>query len=81
MDLGVDYVNSRKYAKAIDVFRRGAELNPQEMTLFVGIGFNCGRLKRYSEAIEAYSHAVELKPDFAIGWYNISLTGGPQAHG
>jgi protein O-GlcNAc transferase len=25
------------------------------------------------EAIEAYSHAVVLKPDFAIGWYNISL--------
>ena len=43
------------------------------MTLFVSIGFNCGKLKRYSEAIEAYSRALQLKPDFAIAYYNISL--------
>jgi tetratricopeptide (TPR) repeat protein len=43
------------------------------MTLFVSVGYNCGRLKRYSEAIDAYSRAVELKPDFAIGWHNIAL--------
>jgi tetratricopeptide (TPR) repeat protein len=73
-------VNSRQYAKAIDAFRRSAELNPAEVTLFVSIGYNCGELNRYSEAIEAYSQALQLKPDFAIGWYNIGLFHLHQRH-
>ena len=52
-NLGVDYVNSRKYGKAVDALRHATELNPEDMTLFVSIGYNCGRLRRYSEAVEA----------------------------
>ncbi len=50
------------------------------MTLFVSIGYNCGRLRRYSEAIDAYSRAVQLKPDFAVGWYNVGLFHFHQHH-
>jgi len=50
-----------------------AELNPRDVTLFVSIGYNCRTLKRYSGAIEAYSRALQLKPEFTAGWYNIAL--------
>ena len=39
----------------------------------MSIGYNCGKLRRYSEAIEAYKQVLWLRPDFAEAWYNIGL--------
>ncbi|MCK9230936.1 MAG: tetratricopeptide repeat protein [Syntrophales bacterium] len=57
-----------------DWCRQWTEDDPEHAGAWVFLGFAQGRLKRYSEAIEAYHRAVSIAPDYAEAWYNLGTT-------
>lgn len=59
------YAQLGAYDKAIEVFQRGLEQNPQEVGFYGGIGHSYARSQRFAEAIQAYKTEIQLAPNAA----------------
>ena len=62
-NLGGTLNELERYKEAIEVYRKGIELNPNDSVPYNGLGNAFYRLRRYKEAIEVYRKGIELNPD------------------
>ncbi len=62
--LGILYLRTREYAKAIIAYQKVAELAPQLPDAFFNLGYIYAINKNYAKAEEMYRHVVELSPAF-----------------
>jgi len=62
MDLGRGYMLLRQTDKAVDAFKKQAELNPYDEYAFSAIGWAYTTDRKYDQAAEAYNKAIEINP-------------------
>ena len=58
---------------ALEPAKRGIEADPKEPGAWTGLGFICMKLKRYSDAVDACRHAVDLAPHNGTYWNNLAV--------
>ncbi|MGC4002567.1 MAG: tetratricopeptide repeat protein [Pirellulales bacterium] len=61
-----------EYASAIEPLTAAAAAEPENIHIWLGLGWCQKRLRRLDLAIEALESALEAKPDVAILHYNLS---------
>jgi len=78
--LGKWYIleDQEKNTEALEVYIKTLELKVPNTDSYIHFQSGCalGKLERYEEAIKAYDRAIELKPDYAIAYYNKGCTLG-----
>jgi len=58
---------------AIESYKQKLQLDPKNPATRISYGGLLLQLKRYEEAEGVFQEAVDLKPDFANGWYNLGF--------
>ncbi len=58
---------------ALDSYGRAIQKDPYNPLLRLAVGGIYYQAKNYDLAIRFYTDAVQLKPDFANGWYNLAI--------
>ncbi len=71
--LGRIYHRTGNYGRAVEVIKKGLEINPDSYQLLSQLSAIYTVMGKYNEALEAAKKALEIKPDFfealvAIGW-------------
>jgi tetratricopeptide (TPR) repeat protein len=61
-DKGVEFLDKKMYAEAIDEFNKGLELDPEQVVLVARIGDTYLKMEKYEEALASYERAIELDP-------------------
>ena len=72
-NVGVSYFSKEQQEKAIKVYKKDIEINPNDTKAYVNLGVAYRYLDRYDEAIEAYKKAIEINPNFAEAYYNLGM--------
>jgi tetratricopeptide (TPR) repeat protein len=62
MDLGRGYMVLRQTDKAVEAFKKQAELNPYDEYAFSAIGWAYTTERKYDQAAEAFNKAIEINP-------------------
>ena len=85
-NLGVIFLNLKKYQKALDYFKKAIEINPKYVDAHYNLGITLKTLGENQKAIASFEKTIELKPDyldaqnnlgdayFIIGEYNRSAS-------
>lgn len=68
------YMNLKKFEFAIADYTRAITHNPNHFQALNNRGMALRELRRFDEAIEDFGDCVDLKPDFADGYWNKALT-------
>ena len=63
-NLGLLYVQEKKYQEAIDQYKRVSELDPEHTDAFFNLGYLYAMSKDYGDAEKMYERVVELKPAY-----------------
>jgi tetratricopeptide (TPR) repeat protein/tRNA A-37 threonylcarbamoyl transferase component Bud32 len=63
-NLGLLYVQEKKYQEAIDQYKRVSELDPEHTDAFFNLGYLYAISKDYGDAEKMYERVVELKPAY-----------------
>jgi tetratricopeptide (TPR) repeat protein len=72
-DLGVIEQNRGNYRKAITLYQRTTQMNPQYWPAWNNLGNSFLALGENSRALEAYSRTLNLNPDHWPSQYNIAI--------
>ena len=70
--LGVALKDMAEYRKALDVLKKGVELDPERTDIYNLIGFCHFKLKEHEAAIENFKKIIQLDPSSAIDYANIA---------
>jgi membrane associated rhomboid family serine protease len=62
-DFGYRDLEQNRYERAVTFYTRALERNRRQAGWWYNLGIAYARLGRHQKALEAYEHAVELKPD------------------
>lgn len=62
LDMGYDYRNAGEHTKAISVFTKGIEVDPDVYGLYDARGYSYYILEDYSKAVSDFTHSIELEP-------------------
>ncbi|ORY53668.1 TPR-like protein, partial [Rhizoclosmatium globosum] len=73
MALGVLFNISGDHAKAMDCFQSCLASHPQDYQLWNKLGATLANSKDPSRALEAYTRALQLNPDFLRARYNVAI--------
>jgi len=72
-ELGLEAVNIRNYALALDAFTRALKLDPYLSQTHMNIGLAYEGLYQIEKAIEAYERAIRISPRDPVPYYNMGL--------
>lgn len=72
-NLGNALNNVKRSAEAIVCWQKAAEYNPQQFSAEAinDRGSMCAQAGKFAEAIDNYQRAIQIKPDFALGYLNL----------
>ncbi|MGD9173922.1 MAG: YcaO-like family protein [Desulfobacterales bacterium] len=70
--LGVALKDMGEYRKALDVLKKGVELDPERTDIYNLMGFCHFKLKEHEAAIENFKKIIQLDPSSAIDYANIA---------
>lgn len=70
--LGHYYVTIKDYAKSIEVYKRGLEMEPQNENLMMNIANSYSAMGNFQEADKYYDKALTFNPDLTLAYYNKS---------
>ncbi|KAJ3204244.1 Peroxisomal membrane signal receptor PTS1 [Entophlyctis luteolus] len=73
MALGVLFNISGQYSKALDCFTACLKAHPEDYMLWNKLGATLANSRSPSKALEAYSRALELNPNFLRARYNVAV--------
>ena len=68
LEEGKTYYNNGEYDKAIEIFKKAVELNPDNELNWHWLGPSYNKNGQYQEAINSLLKAVELNPDDYLNW-------------
>jgi ribosomal protein S12 methylthiotransferase accessory factor len=70
--LGVALKDMGEYRKALDVLKKGVELDPERTDIYNLMGFCHFKLREHEAAIENFKKIIQLDPSSAIDYANIA---------
>ena len=73
LEEGKTYYNNGEYDKAIEIFKKAVELNPDDDESWRWLGNSYSRNGQIEEAIKYYLKAAELNPDDSRNWFNLGI--------
>jgi tetratricopeptide (TPR) repeat protein len=73
-NLGVALAEQKRYEEAIQQYRQGIAIKPDDPELYYNLGNALDEMGRSDEAIAAYRKALEVEPDHAESHYNLGNT-------
>jgi tetratricopeptide (TPR) repeat protein len=71
---GAQFYADRKYAKAVESYRKAIMADPTQKTTHYNLGLALYALAKYPEAAQACSEALRIDPRFADARYMLSLS-------
>ena len=72
-NLGLAYMEERKFAKAESVFREGIRRDPQHTNYYLNLSKVLSILGRYEDAQDALKEAARIEPERAETQYNLGV--------
>ena len=69
LEEGKTYYNNGEYDKAIEIFKKAVELNPDDYSNWNWLGSSYNQNGEYQEAINSLLKAIELNPNDAYNYY------------
>jgi len=72
--MGTVLFAKKEYEKAIELFKKAIEINPQNDAAYTYIGIAHKNKEEYSQAIEAYKKAIDINPKSDNAYYNMGFT-------
>jgi tetratricopeptide (TPR) repeat protein len=69
--LGLIYVQEKKYGDAVNAFQRAFDLNPQEVWPLQNLAMSLVKLGRNTEAMKEYKRALAITPRFGLAWLGL----------
>ena len=69
LEEGKTYYNNGEYDKAIEIFKKAVEINPNDDDSWRWLGNSYYKNGQYQEAIKSFKKAVELNPNDANNYY------------
>jgi len=72
-NLGAAYMNQQQFARALNLFRRAAALNPKLDVAKTNEGIALANLQKYSQATALLNALVKKDPGNAHAWYTLGL--------
>ena len=63
LDLGLDYIDSGKYEKAIKSFKKAIKIDPDDAETYNALGLAYGKTGMTEKAIQSFKKAIEIDPD------------------
>ena len=69
--LGVSLIELGRYAEALPLVKAAAEKHQPDAKSWGQVALCHDRLGDKPKAIECYERAIELDPDYALGWFNL----------
>ena len=72
-NLGAAYMNQQEFARALNLFRRAAALNPKLETVKINEGIALANLQKYDAAAALLNALARKDPDNAHIWYTLGL--------
>ena len=70
-NLGITYKDQDNLTKAIQMWEKAIELNPDNPRTYYRLGNSYVIRHHYPKAIECFEKAIELHPDFAKAYNNL----------
>ena len=70
--MGIAFKDLAEYGKALDVLKKGAQLDPERTDIYNLMGYCHFKLKEHEAAIENFKKVIELDPSSAIDYANIA---------
>lgn len=74
LEEGKTYYNNGEYDKAIEIFKKAVEINPNDDDSWRLLGNSYNRNGQIEEAIKYYLKAAELNPDDSRNWFNLGIS-------
>ena len=62
-NIGVQYYNNQQPEKAVELFRKTVELNPEFAMAYYDLGLALVSLEKLEEAVSVFEKYLELEPD------------------
>jgi tetratricopeptide (TPR) repeat protein len=62
LSLGVEQGILGNHEEAIDLFKKGLNVNPDFVDIYLALGNAYGNTKRYQDALNAYKEGIQLNP-------------------
>jgi Flp pilus assembly protein TadD len=78
-NLGAAYMNQQEFARALNLFRQAAALNPKLETAKVNQGIALANLQKYPQATTILNASLRRDPGNAHAWYTLGLVYKNQA--
>jgi tetratricopeptide (TPR) repeat protein len=72
--MAMQFYNAGVYDRAESVFRRCAELNPNDVTTWMLRGVSLRCLRKVDEALSCFDRAIQLRPDNIDAWRRKGFT-------
>ena len=72
-NLGIAYYNQGNYIKAIELWEKAIELDPDLAMAYNNLGVAYKNQGNLTKAIESYEKAIELDPDLAMAYVNLGV--------
>ncbi len=69
IELGYNLALVKEYEKAIECFKRGVKIKPNDYRVWVIIGVIYGKMEKHEKAIECFMKSVKIKPNDYSAWY------------
>ncbi len=73
INLGVNYINQKKYAKSIETNLSVLEINPNNKFAHNNLGYAYGKLGQFDEGIKHCTKAIKLDPKFQLAKNNLQM--------
>jgi len=67
-------IDAGKYAEALRLLKQSLDIYPENYVFHFQLGRTYSLLKQEESALQAFNHALKLKPDFALAHYAKGLT-------
>lgn len=74
LEEGKTYYNNGEYDKAIEIFKKAVEINPNDDDSWRLLSNSYNRNGQIEEAIKYYLKAAELNPDDSRNWFNLGIS-------
>ncbi|MDP8263150.1 MAG: tetratricopeptide repeat protein [Candidatus Ancaeobacter aquaticus] len=72
-DQATDYFNNKDYDLAVELYSEAANLDPDYVDAYYGLGMSYVRLKQYKKAFEAFEEALFIDSDHAQSHYGMGI--------